>query len=86
MLGPGCANPDNEANSQKRMGFSTGGFNQGYKDGKRDAKWSLTDIHAAWTWLWITEKEYQQGYEQGWKDGREFVRLKEKQKRRDAQQ
>ena len=87
LLVLGCADPNQGGDaSQKRMGFSTGEYNQGYKRGKSEAKWSLTDIHAAWTWLWMMEKEYQQGYEQGWKDGRQELKVEEKRKQHDQEE
>lgn len=80
LLGPACSQNTDGVASSRRMTRSTGHFNQGYKDGMQHAEWSLFDANMAWSWLWIAEAEYQRGFEQGWKDGRTMVRLKEKQK------
>lgn len=74
----GCsdAQGDGEARTIK---YSGGEYNRGYRDGMRDAQTSLMDDHAGFLWLWIMDKEYGQGYDRGWKDGRATVNL-EKQK------
>ena len=78
LVGIGCNGGADGVSSSRRMTASTGEFNQGYKHGQRDAKWSLIDAHAGWMWLWMMEEEYRQGYEQGWKDGRAAVKLEKK--------
>ena len=81
----GCSENQSKADPAKRMTFSSGEFNRGYKDGQRDAKWSLSDMSGGWMWLWMTEQEYQKGYEQGWRDGREAVKLDEKRKQQEGE-
>lgn len=71
----GCSDAEQSKNDRTSMKFSSGRYNQGYKDGMRDAKMSLFDDHAGWTWLWMMEKEYKDGYDRGWSDGRGMVRL-----------
>lgn len=81
LLVPACSeNNQGSAEGGKRMFVSTGKFNQGYKDGQRDAKSSLFDASGAWMWAWMMESEYQDGYEQGWRDGREAVKLEARKK------
>jgi hypothetical protein len=70
-----CSDNQGGAKQQKRMYLASGKFNQGYKEGKRDAEASLIDSNAAWMWLWMTEQDYQQGYQQGWNDGRQLKRM-----------
>lgn len=86
LSGYGCSENTNGPDPAKRMSFSTGRFNKGYKDGMRDAKWSWTDAHGGWLWLWMMEREYSQGYEQGWKDGRKAVKLKRRQEPQQSDQ
>lgn len=69
-----------DSQNQKRMYLSTGEFNKGYQDGKRDAAASLLDASGAWMWTWMTEEEYRKGYDQGWNDGRKMKRLQSQQK------
>ena len=77
ILTPACSdNHKSKPGADRKMVVSsTGKFSQGYQDGQRDAKWSLTDLSGADMWLWMTEKEYQDGYHQGWKDGRAVSKL-----------
>ena len=42
-------------------------------------------MSASWMWLWMTEKEYQQGYDRGWRDGREAVKLEAKRKQQEGE-
>lgn len=63
--------------------YSGGEYNRGYRDGMREAKDSWMDDHAGWAWLWIMDKEYGQGYDRGWKDGRASIDLERKQKTSD---
>lgn len=67
------------------MTVSTGAYSRGYRDGMREAKQSLFDDHAAWLWLWMKEKEYADGYERGWTDGRRTIELARQQKETDKQ-
>lgn len=83
VLGAACAEPG--GGSSRRLSLSTGEFNQGFKIGKRDAKWSLTDTHAGGLWLWMMSNEYTQGYEQGWRAGRGEARLREQQNKQQTQ-
>ena len=86
LLVPACSENNQGSSSQgKRMLVSTGKYNQGYKDGQRDAKSSLFDASSAWMWAWMTEQEYQDGYERGWHDGREAVKLETRKKDRQGQ-
>ena len=85
-LGLGCSEINQGPESNKRMSFSTGEFASGFKAGMSDAKWSWTDTHAARTWLWMMPEEYRQGYEQGWKDGRNKLKLEKKKQQRQREQ
>lgn len=71
----GCSDAKGGGNPEKRMYLSDGQFSQGYKDGKSDAETSWTDVSSGWMWLWMTEEEYQKGYNQGWNDGRQVKKL-----------
>jgi hypothetical protein len=84
-LGTACSDNNSNEDPPKRVTFSTGAFNRGYKDGERDARWSLSDIGASWMWLWMAEKEYQQGYDRGWHDGRQAVKLEGKRKEQETE-
>jgi hypothetical protein len=64
--------------AEKRMLLSTGDFNRGYQDGKRDATAALMDANGSWMWGWVKGKEYTQGYDQGWSDGRQIKELQSK--------
>lgn len=89
FLGPGCSDINRDGDGQepgtnKRMSTSKGQYTQGYQDGVRDAKWSLTEANiGSWSWIWMMEQEYQQGYEQGWADGRRQLKLEEKKSKQD---
>ncbi len=76
----GCSGAEKQSENQTSMRMSSGRYNQGYKDGMRDAKVSLFDDHAGWMWLWMLEKEYQDGYKRGWSDGRGMARLEAQRK------
>lgn len=76
----GCSDAEKSSNKQPAMKYSSGRYNQGYKDGQRDAKMSLFDDHAGWMWLWMMENEYKDGYHRGWADGRSMVKLEKEQK------
>ncbi|MBN2563082.1 MAG: hypothetical protein JXQ75_19325 [Phycisphaerae bacterium] len=86
LLGSGCSENHNGQGSANRMSVSAGQYSKGYKDGVRDAKWSLTDMHGGWMWLWMMEQEYRDGYEQGWRDGRSAVDLKKRQEEQRGEQ
>jgi len=74
-----------EPGTNKRMSASRGEYTKGYQDGARDAKWSISDADlGSWTWIWMMEEEYRQGYKQGWADGRRQVKLEEKKKQGDG--
>ena len=72
-----CRRQDGAGSRQTRMFPSSGQFDKGRKDGRRDAKRSWTDDSAAWLWLWMTDEQYGHGYDQGWAEGRADVRLQE---------
>lgn len=79
VVGSACS--DWDMNGEDRsMTVSTGEFTRGYRDGMREAKDSFFDDHAGWMWLWMKEKEYADGYERGWADGRRTVELSKQQK------
>jgi hypothetical protein len=81
ILVSACSDSQKKSDSNRQMVVSsTGKFSQGYADGQRDAKWSLTDFSGADMWLWMAEKEYQDGYRQGWKNGRSATELESQQK------
>lgn len=85
--GSGCTEENsNKTKSNKSVFVSSGKFNQGYQDGKRDAQWALLDANGSWMWLWMTESEYQKGYDQGWRDGRQMAKLQQKQQQRESDQ
>ncbi|HVP13080.1 MAG TPA: hypothetical protein VMV94_18035 [Phycisphaerae bacterium] len=67
-----------QKNADKRMVLSSGQYNKGYQDGKRDASLSLIDANGSWMWDWMKEPEYRQGYNQGWNDGRQIKKLQGK--------
>lgn len=71
------------AGEARTIKYSGGEYNRGYRDGMREAKDSWMDDHAGWAWLWIMDKEYGQGYDRGWKDGRASIDLERKQKTSD---
>jgi len=75
-----------DSQSQKRMYLSSGEFNKGYQDGKRDAAASLFDASGAWMWTWMKEEEYRKGYDQGWNDGRQMKKLQAQQKNQQQEQ
>jgi hypothetical protein len=60
------------------MLLSSGQFNKGYQDGKRDAAASWIDANGSWMWDWVKEPEYRKGYDQGWNDGRQMKNLQNK--------
>jgi hypothetical protein len=68
------------------MYLSSGEFNTGYQDGKRDAAASLFDASGAWMWTWMKQEEYRKGYDQGWNDGRQMKRLQAQQKTQQQEQ
>jgi hypothetical protein len=76
----GCSEM-NAKSDQPSMSYSTGEYSRGYRDGMREAMQSLFDDHAGWAWLWIMDKQYEQGYERGWADGRRKVQLEQAQER-----
>lgn len=76
--GPACNDPQKK-DQGRAMSFSSGEYSRGYRDGMRDAKQALFDDHAGWMWLWMTEKEYADGYDRGWEDGRRTLDLERKQ-------
>ena len=80
----GCSDNKDEGEGKRTVSSSSGDFGRGYKDAQRDAKWSLTDTSGSWTWLWMMNKEYQDGYNQGWKDGRGAAKLENKQQQRQS--
>jgi hypothetical protein len=88
----GCSDAQKSKNNNSRsakqqsMKMSTGRYNQGYKEGMRDAKMSLFDDHAGWMWLWMMEKEYEDGYKRGWADGRSMVHLEREKKSTEKQE
>ena len=65
-------------NADKRMVLSSGEYNTGYQQGKRDAAASLIDANTSGWWTWMKEAQYRQGYNQGWSDGRQIKRLQAK--------
>ncbi|HKQ50197.1 MAG TPA: hypothetical protein VJZ71_19130 [Phycisphaerae bacterium] len=81
---PGCSDVENSSGDRTTMKMSAGRYNQGYKDGMRDAKASLFEDSGGWMWLWMVEKEYQDGYDRGWSDGRQMVRLQNQKNETDA--
>lgn len=81
-LGPACENGGGggrQKSTDKRMSQSTGDFNTGYQDGKRDAGVSLMKAKAAAMWLWMKPDEYRKGYDQGWSDAWKRKELESKQ-------
>jgi len=55
--------------------YSSKEFDSGRSDGRREAKASWTDERADWLWLWMTDPQYQQGFKQGWREGRAGLKL-----------
>src|SRR5512140_406427 len=86
LLVTACSDNKNGAGGTRTVSTSSGNFGQGYKDGQRDAKFSLTDASGGWMWLWMTDKEYQDGYNQGWHDGRDAAKLEGQQKSRQGEE
>lgn len=90
VLAAGCSDHTtggdaDEPGTNKRMSASRGEYTKGYQDGARDAKWSISDADlASWSWIWMMEEEYRQGYKQGWADGRRQVKLEDKKKQGDG--
>ena len=88
----GCSDAHTSKNNNSRsakqpaMKMSAGRYNQGYKEGMRDAKMSLFDDSAGWMWLWMMEKEYEDGYKRGWSDGRGMARLEREKKSTEKQE
>ncbi len=76
---PSCSELGKDEES-RTMHFSSGEYSRGYRDGMREAKESLFDDHAGWMWLWMKEKEYADGYDRGWADGRRTLELSKQQK------
>lgn len=83
-FGTACSQQRQDASSQKRMFHSSGKFTKGYKEGIRDAEKSWTDMHAGWTWLWMMEREYREGYDEGWSVGRQKAKLHKKGEEQDS--
>ncbi len=83
-FGMACSQQKQDASSQKRMFHSSGKFTKGYKAGVRDAEKSWTDMHAGWTWLWMMEREYREGYDEGWSVGRQKTKLRKKGEKLDS--
>ncbi|MFQ5502360.1 MAG: hypothetical protein ACE5EQ_08685 [Phycisphaerae bacterium] len=73
-LGPGCSQSEDSYENSPRM-YSSKEFDSGRSDGRREAKASWTDERADWLWLWMTDPQYQQGFKQGWKEGRAGLKL-----------
>lgn len=84
-LAAGCSDMSGDSKTQQRMFQSSGKYSEGYGAGNRDAQWALTEVSGAWVWLWAADPEYQQGYEQGWSDGRELAKLKARQADQDKE-
>jgi hypothetical protein len=83
LLAPACSENNGNSkqkSSEKRMVLSSGEYNKGYQDGKRDASAALIDANGAWMWSWMKGQEYSQGYDKGWSDGRQMKELQEKAK------
>lgn len=72
--GTGCSESNGGYAAPRRM-VSSKEFDRGRADGRRDARASWTDDNAAWLWLWMTDDTYQQGYRQGWNEGRAQLKL-----------
>lgn len=64
----------------KRTVYSSTDFDDGRKDGKRDAENSWVDANSTWSWGWMVSEDYLRGYEQGWTEGRARVNLEAQQK------
>lgn len=73
-----------ERETNRTMRRSSGEYARGHKDGKRDAENALFDDSGGWLWLWMMDPEYQSGYDQGWKDGRNIARYRSQQERESA--
>lgn len=74
-----------DADDGRKMSQTSGEFTDGYKDGRRDAMRSWTDMHGGWMWLWMTEEQYRRGYDRGWEDGRTEKELRDKQNKQDKE-
>ena len=74
LCGTGCSELDAKGDKPS-MSYSSGQYSRGYRDGMREAMQSWFDDHAGWMWLWIMDKQYGEGYERGWADGRRKVKL-----------
>ncbi|MFH1419123.1 MAG: hypothetical protein ABII12_12670 [Planctomycetota bacterium] len=83
-LGTACSQKQQGDPTEKRMFHSTGKFTKGYKEGMRDAEKSWTDAHAGWMWLWMMEREYREGYDEGWSVGRQKTKLRNKGEEQDS--
>ncbi|MBX3395017.1 MAG: hypothetical protein KF841_06580 [Phycisphaerae bacterium] len=81
VSGLACGERNNRNESSPSMFVSGPEFNRGRNDGRRDAKWSLTDKNASWLWTWMADQQYRQGYKVGWTEGRAEVKFNEEQKR-----
>ncbi|HWL95096.1 MAG TPA: hypothetical protein VNT79_16370 [Phycisphaerae bacterium] len=81
MVLSGCGDQHQKSGQSQRMSMSNEEFNRGRDDGRRDSKFSLFEDGGSWTWLWMTDKEYQKGYQYGWKEGRAEVHYNREQER-----
>lgn len=80
LWGGFACNDPQKKDQGRAMSFSSGEYSRGYRDGMRDAKEAIFDDHAGWMWFWMTEKEYADGYDRGWQDGRRTLDLERKQR------
>jgi len=74
----GCGNFGGDTNkNQNAMVKANGKFQKGYQDGMRDGQYAWGNTKGANLWLWAQDHQYKQGYDRGWKDGRQMAKLKE---------
>jgi hypothetical protein len=81
ILGAGCNDGSSSKKTQSAMVKNTGQFQKGYQDGSRDAQRSWTDWRGSDMWLWAADRQYKQGYDRGWNDGRQMAKAKSIQKK-----
>jgi len=75
----GCSQETQPSRDAPRMFFTSDKFQVGMNDGKRDAKASWSEVNHAGLWLWMMDEDYRRGYEEGWREGRAEVHLKQDQ-------
>jgi hypothetical protein len=81
VIGAGCNDGSSSKKTQSAMVKNSGQFQKGYQDGSRDAQRAWTDWRGSDMWLWAADRQYKQGYDRGWNDGRQRAKAKSIQKK-----